>query len=113
MKTPLNVGALVAAAALAACQPLPVHTAAATVTRYQCEDGSVIDAVYPDTDSAHVVYRGRAIDMRIAVSADGARYTGGGWQWWTKGRTQGYLAPLAAGESIATAPAVACTAKSD
>jgi membrane-bound inhibitor of C-type lysozyme len=48
--------------------------------------------------------------LRIATSADGARYTGDGWQWWTKGMHEGSLAALAPGEAIASAAGVACHA---
>ncbi len=120
MKRFLNVALLAVATALAACQPAPVRTATAPsppagmaigATHYQCEDGSAISATYPDADSAQVVYQGQAIDMHLVVSADGARYAGGGWQWWTKGLAQGYWSPLAADEDVAAAPGVACTAQ--
>lgn len=48
--------------------------------------------------------------MRIAVSASGARYVGGGWEWWTKGATEGTLSPLKPGEDIASAAGAICTA---
>ncbi len=75
-----------------------------------CADGSVVEARYPTTDTAHIVYRNQSIEMRIAISASGARYTGDGWQWWTKGMQEGYLAPLKPGEDIASAPNMTCTA---
>ena len=84
---------------------------AGAVTRYRCADGHVVKARYPTVGRAHIVYQDRSIDMKLAVSASGARYTGGGWQWWTKGMTEGYLAPLQAGEEIASAAGMACTAK--
>ena len=43
---------------------------------YQCESGETILATYRSTDSARV---------QIAVSGSGARYVGGGLEWWTKG----------------------------
>ena len=48
--------------------------------------------------------------LKIAISASGARYTGDGLQWWTKGVDQGQLSPLAPGEDIATAQGVNCKA---
>jgi membrane-bound inhibitor of C-type lysozyme len=48
--------------------------------------------------------------MVAAASASGARYVGGGWEWWTKGLTEGTLSPLEPGESIASAPGLVCTA---
>lgn len=91
------------AGALAACQP--------PATRYVCSDGSVVEARYPDAQSARITYMGYSISMRIAMSASGARYVGGGWQWWTKGMKQGYLAPLKPGEDIASAPNLDCKAE--
>jgi membrane-bound inhibitor of C-type lysozyme len=77
---------------------------------YACADGRVVQATYPDTNTAQIKINGEAHTLRIAISADGARYTGDGWQWWTKGMHDGSLAPLAAGETIANAPSVACHA---
>jgi membrane-bound inhibitor of C-type lysozyme len=84
---------------------------AAQATAYTCADGSVVEAAYPSTNTAKLVYKSQPIDMHIAISASGARYIGGGWQWWTKGMTQGWLAPLAPGETIASAQGMSCTAK--
>jgi heat shock protein HslJ len=88
----------------------PASTAAQE-TSYFCADKSLIKASYPTTDTARVVIGGETIDMRIARSASGARYVGGGWQWWTKGMTEGTLAKLEPGESIASARGLACTAR--
>jgi membrane-bound inhibitor of C-type lysozyme len=77
---------------------------------YACSDGQVVKASYPDTNTAVAIIQGNTHTLHIAVSADGARYTGDGWQWWTKGMHDGMLAPLAAGESIASAQGVACHA---
>jgi membrane-bound inhibitor of C-type lysozyme len=85
-------------------------SAPASWTRYACADGRVVQAAYPDTNTAQIKIDGHAHTLRIAMSADGARYTGEGWQWWTKGMHDGNLAPLAAGETIANAPSVACHA---
>lgn len=84
---------------------------AAEVIRYECADGSVVEARYPTVDTAEISHDGQVIDMRIAVSASGARYTGEGWEWWTKGMTEGTLTPLAAGEDIASADGIFCTTK--
>ncbi|MCC6262591.1 MAG: MliC family protein [Bryobacterales bacterium] len=106
---------------LGACQPGPVDAgrtgdgaaagAGDSMTRYLCEDGSVVEAAYPDEDTARVVYKGRSFEMKVAVSASGARYTGGGWEWWTKGLTEGRLTPLPAGEAIAPNGGIACKAE--
>ena len=77
---------------------------------YACSDGRVVQAAYPDTNTAQIKINGQAHILRIAMSADGARYIGDGWQWWTKGMHDGSLAPLAASETIASAPGVACHA---
>jgi membrane-bound inhibitor of C-type lysozyme len=107
-----------AALALAACgqgqeqakAPAPAAAPAAPVTTYSCADGRTVRASYPDTETAIVEVDGRSRTLKIAISASGARYTGDGFQWWTKGMTQGQLSPLAAGEDIASAPGVNCLA---
>ncbi|MES1954415.1 MliC family protein [Salinisphaera hydrothermalis] len=52
---------------------------------YVCNDGSRINARYPDTDHAVVHYQGKKLAMHIAMSADGARYVGAHYEWWTRG----------------------------
>ncbi|HEY9099571.1 MAG TPA: MliC family protein [Thiobacillus sp.] len=59
--------------------------AASTVHHYGCDSGKTIAATYPSTDSATINYKGSLYNMQIAVSASGARYIGGGLEWWTKG----------------------------
>jgi membrane-bound inhibitor of C-type lysozyme len=78
--------------------------------RYSCADGRVVEAMYPDANIAQIKIDGQPHTLRIAMSADGARYTGDGWQWWTKGMHDGSLAALAPGETIASAPGMACHA---
>lgn len=109
--------AAITALGLAACSkpaepakaPAPAAKAA-PVTVYACDDGRTVRASYPDPDTAVVEVDGKTRDLKIAISASGARYTGDGYQWWTKGMTQGQLSPLAAGEDIASAPGVNCKA---
>src|SRR5690625_3059394 len=113
--------AMIAALALGACEQgsttgnTPSEAdgseAAAEVIRYECADGSVVEARYPTVETAEISHDGQVIDMRIAISGSGARYTGGGWQWWTKGMTEGTLTPLAAGEEIASADGILCIAE--
>lgn len=79
-------------------------------TTYRCADGSVITATYPTTDTARLLYNGQSIDMAIARSGSGARYVGGGWQWWTKGLETGTISRLAPGEDIASAAGMTCEA---
>lgn len=83
---------------------------AAPVTTYRCSDGSTVRASYPTPDTARVTFKGETIDMRIAVSASRARYVSDDWQWWTRGMSEGLLAPLAPGETIASNPGMTCTA---
>lgn len=63
--------------------------ATSSVHNYRCKSGEAIAAAYPSTDSATVQYKGRNYNMRIAVSGSGARYVGGGLEWWTKGSGPG------------------------
>jgi membrane-bound inhibitor of C-type lysozyme len=100
--------------ALAACSPKSETQAPATQPEpstswitYVCEDGRTLQAIYPDSDTARLRVGGNEHGLKIAVSASGARYVGGGWQWWTKG-PEGMLAPLKDGETIAAAPGVSC-----
>jgi membrane-bound inhibitor of C-type lysozyme len=106
---PLRLAACVLAVLLAACGAVPPR-AAAPATRYACSDGRSVVARYPDTDTAMLDIDGVAHVLTIARSADGARYVGDGWQWWAKGLRHGSLAPLVAGETVATAAGVACEA---
>jgi membrane-bound inhibitor of C-type lysozyme len=93
-----------AALLLTACQSTrPV----AQATAYRCDDGRQVQASYPGTDRALLSVDGTSHRLALAHSASGARYVGEGWQWWTKG-PQAWLAPLHAGESIASAPGIAC-----
>lgn len=86
------------------------HDRASSWIHYTCADGRAVQAMYPDQDTAQIKIDGQTHTLHVAMSADGARYTGDGWQWWTKGMHDGHLAPLPAGEAIASAPGVACHA---
>jgi len=97
-------------ALLAACHPTRPATPGLA---YHCTDGRVVQAGYEGTDHAVLVMGGATHRLAIAVSASGARYVGDGWQWWTKGMHDAWLAPLQPGESIASAPGVACQAGSE
>lgn len=100
--------------ALAGCGSAPTDhvdaNSAKTWVNYTCNDGQVVQAAYPDTNTALIQIKGQTHTLHIALSGSGARYTGDGWQWWTKGMHDGMLAPLAAGESIASSPGVQCQA---
>lgn len=111
------IGAL-ASLGLAACNPAPEKANApaevakpeAKLTSYACADGRTVRASYPDPDTAVVEIDGKSRNLKIAISASGARYTGDGYQWWTKGMSEAQLSPLAPGEDIASAPGVNCSA---
>ena len=97
-------------------QSMDLNTAAppaeaAQMTRYACPDGSTVEARYPSTDTAQISYRDQTIDMRNVTSTSGARYVGGGWEWWTKGATEGTLSQLKPDEDIASAAGIICTAQ--
>lgn len=81
------------------------------VMAYVCEDGRVVRALYPDPDSVRLTVDGNTYQLKSAVSGSGARYTGDGVQWWSKGE-EAMLAPLPANEEIATHPGVHCAARS-
>ena len=61
-------------------EPLP-----AKAISYQCDSGNRIIVTYPTTDTAEVKYMDDKYQMKIAISASGARYVGDGLVWWTKG----------------------------
>lgn len=97
--------------ALAGCEtaaplePLPMNRPALV---YQCGAGTFVEARYIGADRAYVTFMERTMLMRIAPAASGVRYVGGGWQWWTKGTTEGTIAPLRPAERVAAAPGQLC-----
>jgi membrane-bound inhibitor of C-type lysozyme len=103
----LFIGGLI----LAACAEAAPAPPAGASTTYLCTDGRKVVASYPDTRTAVVTLRGQTHTLTAALSADGVRYVGDGWQWWTKGTTEGTLAQLKPEEQVASAPGVACTAR--
>lgn len=99
-----GLATLCAALALSGC----VHMGAVQdVYTYDCENGEVVRAGYRGKEAA-LVYGGRNHRLTVALSASGTRYVGEGLQWWTRGLTEGMLAPLKPGEEIASAPSVTC-----
>lgn len=80
-----------AAQAPAVEAPAATASAAAPDSRYsyRCESGETIEVTYPNTESAHVQYKGQTLEMQIAVSGSGARYVGGDLEWWSKGSGAG------------------------
>lgn len=80
---------------------------ASETTIYQCDDGERFEVAYPNQESAILNYRGQLFLLKSAISASGARYTGEGLQWWTKGE-EGSLSPLLKGEDYAKAVGKTC-----
>jgi membrane-bound inhibitor of C-type lysozyme len=92
--------AIAALTGVAACQqsepeqpPVPVQapavdpaTAPPPAVGYACESGATIQARYPDTATAELVYRGQTLALRSVEAASGARYIGSGVEWWTANR---------------------------
>lgn len=77
------------------------------ITRYACAGGQTVTAGYPDAQTAVVTYKDHAYTLKRVRSADGARYTGYGLQWRTRG-DQADLAELKAGEEAASGPGLEC-----
>lgn len=71
---------------------------------YRCADGQEVSAFY-DGEAARIAFAGQSYAMQTARSGSGARYVGGGHQWWTKGR-EGTLSRLEP-ESVLAADCVA------
>ena len=98
---------------LAACTETPAHEQAAaedttppqpTVVQatWRCTSGQEVVAVYPNADSAVITYRGTTYRMSRQLSADGARYAGEGFEWWSKAypdREEGSMRVLAGADS--------------
>jgi len=77
------------------------------VIRYACAGGETVTAGYPDHETAVVTYKDHAYTLNRVRSADGARYTGYGLQWWVRG-DRASLAELEAGQETARGPGVEC-----
>jgi membrane-bound inhibitor of C-type lysozyme len=89
---------------------LPALAAAAKTLVYSCDDGRIVQAVYPDTHTAVLTLDQQTHRLEIAISADGARYVGDHWQWWTKGMHQAWLTALKPGEEYASGNGADCHA---
>lgn len=79
---------------------------------YGCESGRSLAASYPTDSIAFVRYAGATREMRVAVSASGARYTGDGMEWWTRGTgpgSTGRLSRFAGDEATASDVLESCT----
>ncbi len=116
----LRVCLILMLASLGACQPSTAavggeRPAAVNpdpgVRTYHCEDGTIVEAGYPDARSAVVKVGGRPYPLQTQPAASGVRYVGFGLQWWTRGMTEARLARLKDGETIASDTGVLCRAK--
>ena len=107
MSVRCNIAAM-AALIMTGCTATPTNHAA--WVNYACSNGQSVQATYPDTNTAVIKLQSETHTLHVALSGSGARYTGEGWQWWTKGMHDGMLAPLAPGESIASAHGTTCHA---
>ncbi|RDS83079.1 hypothetical protein DWU98_08095 [Dyella monticola] len=100
--------------ALSGCATAPSYHAQASDpfawVNYTCSDGQTVEAAYPDSQTAVISIHHATHTLHSVISGSGARYAGDGWQWWTKGMREGMLAPLAPGETIASAPGIDCHA---
>ncbi|MBA6411726.1 MliC family protein [Parahaliea sp. F7430] len=56
---------------------------------YSCESGQSLEAEYSSTETVVVHYQENTQEMKIAVSASGARYAGEDLEWWIKGSGKG------------------------
>lgn len=78
---------------MAGCSAAPAPGAAAVADGawivYRCESGREVAASYPADSLAFVRHAGATREMRVASSASGARYTGDGYEWWTRGTGPG------------------------
>lgn len=92
----------------AAGSAAPVAATAAETTTYYCDDGRPVRASY-GAGTASLDIAGQPAVLQTAASASGARYVGGGLQWWTKGMDRGRLSILKAGEAVAADPGVNCS----
>jgi membrane-bound inhibitor of C-type lysozyme len=84
-------------------------TAPARTVTYNCGNGRTLEASYAG-DKATIVWGGERHVLTIATSGSGARYTGDGLQWWTKGQRDATLSKLGIGELVASDVGIACSA---
>lgn len=61
---------------------------------YRCNSGRIVKASYHSGTTAVVEYERRVREMVIVMSGSGARYAGGGLEWWTKGTGAGSAGTL-------------------
>lgn len=75
---------------------------------YRCMNGEQLRVAYRAPDAALVTYRGETQVLALGQSASGARYAGGGWQWWIKGESEGVFSRLPVDAAIAPGEGVTC-----
>ena len=78
---------------------------------YDCASGGVVRARCVGPDAAQVEARGRLHAMARAIAASGARYAGGGLEWWAKGSGAGASGLLLAqrGDALPGEPLDTCS----
>lgn len=83
------------AVSTADARPVPPGTPTGDApVAYACAEGDTVVATYATRDEAVVVFRGDTARLRIAIAASGARYTGDGLEWWSRGLDEGRLSRL-------------------
>ncbi|WP_240612071.1 MliC family protein [Brevundimonas vesicularis] len=89
------IAALTGAAACSRTEPeqpaAPVEQSAAPASDapsigYACESGATLKVQYVDSDNAKLTHQNQAYALRSVQAASGARYVGGGVEWWTATR---------------------------
>lgn len=120
----LAVVALACLTGAAACQqpapddapapapPVEAAPSTAPAIGYACESGVTIQARYPDSATAELVYRDQTLALRSAVAASGARYVGEGVEWWIanrNGEESATLSRLGPNDQTGTAVMERCT----
>jgi len=91
------IAALTGAAACSRTEPqqpaAPVEPAAAPAPAsdapsigYACESGATLQVQYVDSDNAKLTHQNQTYALRSVQAASGARYVGGGVEWWTATR---------------------------
>ncbi len=90
---------------LCACASMSTPTTKTTILK--CSNSQFLQVTYPDENTAILEWDNGTFTLNSAISASGARYTGEGWQWWTKGDS-GHLTPMKADEKFATQASILC-----
>jgi membrane-bound inhibitor of C-type lysozyme len=85
----LTVGAAGCAGTASTHAPAGKAADAGAWVTYRCRAKGAATARYRPPDAATVRYDGRVYEMKVAASGSGARYVGGGLEWWTRGTGPG------------------------